>query len=154
MRAVQAIHRRSGVKRPSPAPRDTQLLSANSDPWDQDSEPKEVWSALEDLWLRLKDLGVLRVEQGTSSTCVVVLGLRCIDRLEPSLRGALLDVETYQARRGGRLWAFVQTLRFRGADLVCELTPPERIARWSCEIDGVGLSWQVRGLVARLKSAQ
>ncbi len=119
-----------------------------------DSDPQEVWSALEDLWLRLNGLGMLSVEVGTSGTCLVVSGLRRIDRLELGLRAAVIDAETYQARLGGRVWTFVQTLRYRGSDLVCELTPPDRIARWSEGIDGVGLSWQVRGLVARLKSAQ
>jgi hypothetical protein len=128
--------------------------SATAQPWELDSDPQEVWSALEDLWLRLKGLGMLSVEVGASGTCLVVSGLRRIDRLERGLRAVVLDVETYQARRGHRVWAFVQTLRYRGSDLLCELTPPERIARWSEGIDGVSLSWQVRGLVARLKSAQ
>jgi len=121
---------------------------------DLDSDPQDVWSALEDLWLRLQALGMLSVEEGAFGPVLVVAGLRRVDRLEPGLRAAVLDVNTYQARQGGRLWPFVQTLSYRGNDLVCELTPPERIARWSEGIDGVGLSWQVRGLVARLKKLQ
>ena len=109
---------------------------------------------MEDLWLRLQALGMLSVEEDAFGLALVVAGLRRIDRLEPSLRAAVLDANTYQARQGGRLWPFVQTLSYRGNDLVCELTPPERIARWSEGIDGVGLSWQVRGLVARLKKIQ
>jgi hypothetical protein len=123
-------------------------------PDDFDSDPQDVWSALEDLWLRLQALGMLSVEEGALGPVLVVAGLRRVDRLEPGLRAAVLDVNTYQARQGGRLWPFVQTLSYRGNDLVCELTPPERIARWSEGIDGVGLSWQVRGLVARLKKLQ
>lgn len=154
MGADLRVHRSGPVGPGLPMPPRMTATRPTRQRWGLDSDPQEVWSALEDLWLRLRSLGVLSVEVGATGTCLVVTGLLRMDRLEPGLRAAVLDAETYQARQGNRVWAFAQTLGYRGSDLVCELTSPERIARWSDGIDGVGLSCQVRGLVARLKSAQ
>ena len=114
------------------------------------SSVQEVWWALEDLWLRLWALGLLRVERDRAGTAIVLAGLRR-PGIEGELRSAALDAQTYQAWQGGRWWPFVRTLEYRGDDLVCELTPAEVIAGWP---DGDDLAWQVRGLLARLEAME
>jgi hypothetical protein len=110
--------------------------------------PQEVWWALEDLWLRLAELGLIAVEQGRDGVLIVVRGLRQADRSRTGeLRSVALDAETYQSRCGGRMYAFVRTLSFRDDDLVCELTRAAAVQRWP---EGEELASQVRGFVSRL----
>lgn len=65
------------------------------------SSPRRLRSGLS-LWLRLRSLGLLRVERTPTATSLVVTGLRQADACAIELRAIALDAESYQSRQGGR----------------------------------------------------
>jgi hypothetical protein len=126
------------------------LLPPPADAVSIETGPQDAWWRLEDLLARLAlhfAITVRDLDHGARPV-LTVHGLRRID--DPGfveLRRAALDADSYQCWRDGHPLAFVQTLDWRGDDLVLNFAPMKALERWE---QGAELVWQVRGFLARL----
>jgi hypothetical protein len=115
-----------------------------------DQSPQDVWYGVEDLWLRLAAELPVRAEADGPLWRVVVQGFRhARDGRMPELRCRALDTEVFTWRVNGQCGAFVRLIAYEADDLVFTVSPLSAMERWP-QAQGVG--WQVRGLLARLRS--
>ena len=104
--------------------------------------------ALEDLWSRLAMHCPVRVEREGDTHHVVIEGFkRAGEGPVAALRRVVMDAATYRWRAAGRCGDFVQSIEYRGDDLVCTLASLRLIESWP---EGPDLVWQVKGFLLRL----
>lgn len=112
--------------------------------------PQDVWYGVEDLWLRISAELPVRAEGEESQWSVRVAGFRhACDGQMRGLRERALDSEAYTWRLAGERGAFVRLIAYEGDDLVFTGSALAAIERWP---GGQELGWQVRGLLARLRT--
>ncbi len=117
---------------------------------DPEQTPQDVWYGVEDLWLRLAVELPVRAEADGPLWRVVVCGFRhARDGRMRELRLRALDTDVFTWRLEGRRGAFVQLIAYEGDDLVFTVATMAAIERWP---QGQDVGWQVRGLLARLRS--
>lgn len=136
----------SSLPRRAPRPANRVRLPSFDLP-DTDGEfvPLEVWWSLEDLWLRLHQVGRLQVVDADT----LVLPCWRHWQADPALRAAVFDVDGYA---WGSAWrsdrgSFVRALDYDGDDLVCRLTPASDVQGWP---DGASLVLLRAALFVRL----
>lgn len=115
-----------------------------------DQSPQDVWYGVEDLWLGLAGELPVRAEADGPLWRVVVQGFRhARDARMQELRSRALDTDVFTWRLNGQRGAFVKLIAYEGDDLVFTVTTLATIERWPQAQD---VGWQVRGLLARLRS--
>jgi len=119
---------------------------------ESDRSPQDVWYGVEDLWLRLAAELPVWADSDGPVWRVVLSGFRhARDASMADLRWRALDSNVFMWQLSGQRGAFVRLIAYDGNDLVYTLSPLTVIDRWP---QGEDLGWQVRGLLARLRSQQ
>jgi hypothetical protein len=115
-----------------------------------DRSPQDVWYGVEDLWLRLAAALPVRAEAQGALWRVVVKDFRhAHDGQMHELRRSALDTDVFTWRSDGKRDAFVKLIAYEGDDLVFTMATMAAIERWP---QGQDVSWQVQGLLARLRT--